>query len=350
VEMSKAIMKRPEMKTGNFFRLVAASNNEVNKSDAVVVIVAAILGSIGNDKASQRMLDRSSTVAEFYERMNLNDARVRDSFVIMLFAIAPEFVKMIESSLKTVIERVQVMTTAPHADRKLLDATGELAKDGSVSPEEHAKMLEDLADIKMEDESAAALGSIQTTPTDGITADDSISRIGKEAVHLDTSPVDTKGILRHIKRNRTIRAKDFYEEFPDARRPIQAKANTGRAGIGFPMAESAVSEPVTESNFSMVMNNLMGNSAAARSRPRVDSIHPFSRKPVGFVRSSYTSEFDTALEPDDNRVINMRTSAEVTREDIEAKRLEKGAVFSPKSPVATAEDLDEEMMDLLSNF
>jgi hypothetical protein len=350
VELSRAILKRPELQTGSFFKLVAAANNEVNKSDAVIVIVAAVLGAVGNEKASKRMLDKSSTVAEFYERLNLTDNRVRDSVVIMLFALAPEFVKMIESSLKTVIERVQVMTTAPHADRKLLDATGELAKDGSVSPEEHSRMLEDLAAVDINKERVVAESSIQTTPVDGITADDSISRVGKEAVYLDTSPVDTRGILRYIKRNKTIATKDFYDEFPSARRPVAAAANSGRKGLGFPMAESAVSEPVSESNFSVVMNTLMRNPAVKKSRTAVDSIHPFRRNPVGFVKSTYTDGYDTALERQLDAECDMMTNAEVTREDIEEKKMEQGNTFAVGSPVISAAELDEEMKDLLSNF
>lgn len=352
VELSRSIMKRPEVNTGSFFAAIAASNSEVNRSDAVIVITSAILECIGNKKAANSMLNKSRTVSEFYDKMNLNDERVRTSFVIMLFTIAPEFVKMLETSLKLSLERVQKMTEAPHAENKLLQATGELLKDGSVSPEEHATLLNDMADLRIKTDPALVADSIQNTPTDGIAVDDSISNVGKRTLVKDNSPLTTLGIMRYVKQNPKTAYDNFYTEFPNARRPISIKTSSGKTGLGYNMAASAVTGTVTESNFSVAMNEILNpytNSRRHRLSNTDKSVFP---KAQSFVTAETSVEpikatrSDSVIDPFQYQLADVQ----VTMEDISAMKQEAKPEQRDNSRVITNTVLssdEQELLDLL---
>jgi len=354
VEMSKQIMMNPDVHTGDLFKLIAASNFETNKSDAIIVISAAILESIGNKKAADKMLRKSGTVTNFYDRMNLNNDQVRTSFCIMLFAIAPEFVKMVESSLKLALERVQSLTTADHADHKILEATGELMRGGSITANEHCKMLDDMAELKLNTQALESPGSIQYTPEDGISVDDSISRVGGAAgsVIKNNSPLTSRGIMRFIKKNKDEAFKNFYSEFPAATRPLLPEKAARNSGIGFRSSESTIQDDITESNFGDVMDSLLENKM--RKSRKDSSVSPSDqfKNPVSFVKSSDNTLADEVMNQSrrSNLVDVMRY--QVTSDDIDEmkttydyKNRERSAVITNTS--STNENEDDVLLSLL---
>jgi hypothetical protein len=270
VEVSRAIMTRPEVNTGSLFKLIAASRHNANKSDAVLVITAAILESIGNSKASRDILNRSKTVSIFYKQMRLDDPSLRTSFTIMLFALAPEFVKMIETSVKLSIERVQAITEAPYAETKFFKAASALVESGSVSPTEYGTLIKDVT--KLEIRSSADRNSIQLTPTDMVSADDSVSQVGSRERGRLESNVTTSGLMDFIKEKRANPDAEFYDKFKEARRPIQAPFRARREGLGFKMADTEVSEAPTKTDLSIAMDNLLRDKTdAIRHRRKISS-------------------------------------------------------------------------------
>jgi len=354
VEMSKQIMMNPDVHTGNLFKLIAASNFETNKSDAIIVISAAILESIGNKKAADKMLRKSGTVTDFYDRMNLNNDQVRTSFCIMLFAIAPEFVKMVESSLKLALERVQSLTTADHADHKILEATGELMRGGSITASEHCKMLDDMAELKLNTQALDSPGSIQYTPEDSISVDDSISRVGGTAGSIikNNSPLTSRGIMRFVKKNKEEAFKNFYNEYPSATRPLLPEKAARNSGIGFRSSESTIQDDITESNFGDVMDSLLENKM--RKSRKDSSVSPSDqfKSPVSFVKSSDNTLADEMMAQNrrGNPVDVMRY--QVTSDDIDEmkttndyKNRERSAVITNTS--STNENEDDVLLSLL---
>lgn len=354
VELSRSIIKRPEVDTGKLFTAISASNHEINKSDTVIVLTAAILESIGNKKAAQSMLNKSRTVTEFFRAMNLDQPKIRDSFVIMLFAIAPEFVKMIESSVKTSLERIQEVTSAPHADQKLLEATGELAREGTITVREHSNLLEDLADLKINTNLDFRIGdrptSIQKTPSDGIDADDSISTAGKKAIVKDRSPMNTLGMMRYLKSRKSPISDKIYEEFPTAQRPIQITGSNTRSGLGSRTAESAILDNVSESNFTTAMNGML-NPVLPNRRPTVNKeVGKLYKRPVSFEYSGTLAEEIATTREELDESIAMKPENMVTREDITEHNRKSTIGKEGRSPVITAEESEEDasyLLDLL---
>jgi len=348
VEMARAIMKRPDIQTGSFFKLVSASRHAVNKSDAVIVIATAILHSIGNHRAAERILSRSVTVARFYETMRLDDDRVRDSFCVMLFAIAPEFVKMVESALSNALDKVKEMTDAPHAGRKLLDASGELMREGSISTSEHKKMMNDFSTLRINPDGEESSGSIQATPTELVGFSDSVSRIGDKVAVKDSSPVTTFGLMRYVKDTPTVASDTFYAKFPDAARPVEAPGQLDKKGLGFQPASSAFSDNMSETEFSTAMNDLMAPKTKKNRHLRVDSIEPFKREAIRFVSptSAHSEEavMSSAVDPMQFQIPEFV----VSREDIAEKKKESGGFFETGSKAGTTlTKEDESLLDLL---
>jgi urease gamma subunit len=255
VELSRSILTRPEVNTGSLFKLIFASGNKTNKSDAVLVIAAAILESIGNSKAAVDILNRSKTVSAFYRSMRLDDEKLRTSFVIMLFAIAPEFVKMIEACVKISLERVQNVTEAPHAESKFFQAASSLAKTGTVSPSEYNSLLRDVT--KLEIGSSSNRNSIQLTPTDMIDADDSASQFGSKRKTRIGSAVTTSNLMRYIRDNKAREKPEFYDEFPTASKPIAPSVRQPRLGLGYKVAASEVTTTQTESDLTNALDQLL---------------------------------------------------------------------------------------------
>lgn len=343
VEMSRQIMRKPEVDTGKLFSAIAASRNSVNKSDAVIVITAAVLETIGNKHAAESMLSKSRTVMSFYKSMRLDDATMRNSFVIMLFALSPEFVKMIESAVKLSIERVQDITEAPHATEKMVMAAGELMKDGSITVNEHSKIISDMHSLTIDTNVGTVMDPITSPGMDGISANDSASMVGKGRVVKDDSPLNTLGIMRYIKNTPSAARSNFSHEFPMVRQPVSLQSNRARQGIGFKNLESEVSKAESETEFSMVMNSLMPTRkvtvSGATRRPKLDRSNSSRGKwgTTDFIASTdsgNSNDFTSALDS---------TDWNVTMDDINAKLKEsRPKVVAPSLPITTIESVEDE--------
>jgi len=288
VEVSRQILRRPNINLGTLIKTIGASNHEVNKSDATIVISAAILEHLGNKKAAEEVLSKSGTVKTFYKNMRLDDDNLRSSFVILLFALAPEFVEMVQTSVKTSIERIQSVTSAPHASTKLIEAMSELEREGSITPTESLSMKRDTLKLEIPSPYDSRFDSIQNTPRDMIDTSDSVSQSGKSKIVNDKSPLNTFGLMRHVKKRQAGVASDFYSDFPNAAKPIEPKINPSRSGLGFKVAESAVTIPESESGFSNVMNNLLPKFPAhgltirrkSLNKTEIDHVNRFFRRPT----------------------------------------------------------------------
>jgi hypothetical protein len=350
VEISRAIMTRPEINTGSLFSLIAASNSLVNKSDAVLVITAAILKSIGNNKGSDKILNRSQTVTNYYKDMRLTDDNLRNSFVIMLFALAPEFVKMIESSTSIALNRVKEMTVAPHSNTRMLVAANELMRGENITNEEHVSIMNDFAEATMgiREIDYTEASSIVATPTDGITFDDSASRLAKSKLPEDPDEINSVNLLRFTKRHSLDRHKEFYKRYPKAKRPIELSSHVDKNGLGYSNAESVVIDTVSESGFTSAINSLFNRSPVSK-RPIIskEDTSPLRKMPVRFRKQSETDD-ELEIKARQSSDINKYKDVVVTREDVENKLNTSGNIDLNASEVITAQDDIDEMRELLS--
>jgi len=352
VELSRAIMTRPDINTGSLFGTIGASRNEVNKSDSVLVITAAILETIGNAKAAKDILNKSRTVTEFYLAMNLNNEKLRTSFVIMLFALAPEFVKMTESALRSSLEQVQSMTSAPHAETKLFNASAELMREGIITDVEQIKMMRDFTKISIDPSLTIDSSSIQNTPKEMIGSDDSVSNVGNPYIAKSDSPLSTMGIMRYMKRNPTNMADNFYDVFPNAKRPVPPTSYRGRAGIGVSQNKSVVSDDISESNFTEIMNQML-NPATKTKRHSLSSKDKEVFNTISQTNGKLRNRSMSFVTADENRVESPTIVPEdnvVTMDDIRASDNVKSMRQDAASRVITNPEVntdDSYLLDLL---
>jgi len=348
IELSKSILMRPEVNTGQLFSAIAASDNDVNKSDAVIVITAAIMEAIGSSYSAKSLLNKSRTVSAFYERMNLTNESVRNSFVIMLFAIAPEFVKMIESAVKISIERVQEMTNAPHANEKMITAAGEILKDGCLTTDEHYDLMDTFSSMRLKTDVASSPSSVMSTPDDMIGTMDSISQVGKPNIVKDTSPMTTRSLMRYIKgkSNNPRNANDFYKEFPSARRPVESSVRNTRTGVGFPSAESAFTEAIAEDSVAEAVNTLFNTVESPRRHKLSAEEKRMFTKPVTFVGPKKTKNESEIRRDSVTASVYQDAEMAITREDIE--KMKTSNTYFPgggsKPNTNPSEDEDEEYL------
>jgi hypothetical protein len=348
VEVSRAVMTRPEVNTGSLFKLIAASRHNTNKSDAVLVIAAAILQSIGNDKAATDILNRSKTVSAFYKQMRLDDLMLRTSFTIMLFALAPEFVKMIETSVKISIERVQAVTEAPYAETKVFKAASMLVDSGSVSPTEYNTIINNMT--KLEISSSTARNSVQLTPTEMISADDSISQVGSRDKGRFESKVTTSGLMEFIREKRKTPDADFYSKFANAKRPIAVAMRPARVGLGYKAPETEVSSAQTGTDLTNALDSLLGDKIS-QVKPRhkilAGETSSFRRPNMSSTQVSSETEIPFTGRRKDFVAINPLDYL-VTSEDIKDKgsfienEAEGMSFVTPDSKMT-----DQELLDLL---
>jgi hypothetical protein len=352
VEMSKQILTRPEVNLGSMLNVIAASKRDVNKSDAVIVITAAILETIGNKRAAEVILGKSRTVSKFYSSMRLSEPTLRDSFVIMLFALAPEFVKSVESAVRTSLKRVEDSTDAPNSEARLAMTQGELLRDGSISLIEHNANMREIFRATPEASSASRPNSFTLTPEDMVAADDSASNLGRAVELGSDGKVSTLGLLRYIKTSKAHERRDFSRANPLIPAPVELANNTGRTGLGFRQVPSAVTGARTDDTFCDAINELLPSRLTLRParklRPTIDTRAATSTR-WGIVTDSgakktFAEEMGLPPEP------NADPGLEVTREDIEEKMAESRPNVALASHVET--DLTvpltaEELMDLL---
>jgi hypothetical protein len=280
--------------------------------------------------------------------MNLTNEAVRKSFVIMLFALAPEFVKMIESSVRISLERVQSMTEAPHANERMVDVAGELFKDGLVSSSEHVDLMETFSNLRVNTTDLPSPSSIQETPEDVVGINDSISQAGDRRIVVDNSPMNQRTLMRYIKNNKSSPSDNFYDRFPGAKKPVMHSRTSNRNGIGYTTANSAFTEAVTEDNIGVAMNAIMEGYTTSRRHKLTDSDREVFKKPVRF------TEADSSLVPERARKDSMgmqsedNVNMEITMDDINEMKIKNGnKVFGGSRPVTVESSSEIDLLSLL---
>jgi hypothetical protein len=272
IEISRAIMLNPEMNLGVFLRTASNSRRDINISDAVILISAAVLEHIGNKKMSDRLLTKSRTVTSYYDKMNLNLKEIREMFVTLLFALSPEFVKMVEASVKIAIERSATMGKDPISNEQVGNAIMSINESKLISNEEAADSL--AFNSKVANTSAVSIRNKAFWGSSilSVTASDSASVV--DTTRRRRHRITDKDLLAYASRTKSGKEPNFSEVFPSAEAPVRVKANVHKSGLGYTRESNTSSLLINE------MNSLLGcksvksydlNTGTARRRqPKVD--------------------------------------------------------------------------------
>jgi len=199
---------------------------------------------------SKKLLSESATVTKYYDKMSLTDATIREVFVTMMLAVSPELIKAIESALKIALERASDKTEAPLDEQRFARTLSILSGSGDFSRSEVLSVIE--SKTGSEYTSGNNRNSIQTTPTEMITPDDSASNIGGRSP--TTIRASDRDLISYAKRRSSGNERDFNRIFTNAQEPIQVLGNKGRSGLGFKQKFNSISELTAQ------MNKVLGSA------------------------------------------------------------------------------------------
>jgi len=286
IEISRSMMREPNVSTGRLFETASNSRRDIHKSDAVIVISAAILAHLGNSTMATETLKKSNTCKGYYTKMGLEDNLIREMFVTMLFALNPNFVTMVERSLIISLTRATKIGTDEYSGRQMVSVVKTLHDEGTIVDDDLITMLTPKTPTLVP-KMAARYHPVFDTP---IHPNDSVSLIN--APVAARRRISEKDINTYIKRRKEGQELEFESVFPSASAPIRLKANRGKAGLGYVARQNQVSE------FDKLANNVLGSldvrsvnlntGAESRRKPRVED----------FLESEETSESVMYQPPD----------------------------------------------------
>jgi hypothetical protein len=274
VEISRAIMLSPDLNLGTFLKSASSARTTIVMSDAVVLVSAAILAHIGNNRGAVKLLSKSATVTSYYRDMDLDNVKVREMFVTVLFALAPEFVALIEKSITVCISRSESEGKVIHTDARVNNALITLEQTKAIDESEMGSVISnnyktwpssanearkhllerrgtridfDLVEPirKFERES-----SIQKTPTNMIAPSDSVSNIGSPP--KTRYKLSEKDLMEHVKLRQSGVEMEFGKIFKDVQQPITVNRRGNRQGLGFTEDSNEIRDPWAQ------VNNILG--------------------------------------------------------------------------------------------
>lgn len=261
VEVSRAIILNPKVDTGIIFKTSSNSRSDLRMSDTTIVCSAAILEHIGNNKMSKAILEKSKTCSTFFSKLGLENKEVREMFVTILFAVNPEFIKLIEAAVRISLDRAAELTNVDNTINRVSNALVTLNNDNTIEADEvrtsmaiGTKTITDLTP-------KYRLRSSSNSDTETITKDDSVSNINYNMLKRTNRPIraDSSDLINFAKRKNSGTEPDFYDVFKTAKKPVSASGKYDRTGVGH-KAESittAIRTRPTESESVRNINNLL---------------------------------------------------------------------------------------------
>lgn len=220
VALSKSVLQDPSVNLGTLIGTAADSRRDINISDTTILVSTAILEHLGGKESARRMLKKSVTCSKIYERMGLEREELRSMLVTMIFALNPEFVKMLEISLEIAIKEATKLTQVPFTSGRIETAAEALS------------VMSDRGDIAVGRKPYKRRDSIQTTPTELIRPSDSISNVGAAPKGSLRKSINESDLMRFIRRRSRGEEPEFGEVFFTAKEPVQATKYPPRSGLG----------------------------------------------------------------------------------------------------------------------
>jgi hypothetical protein len=244
IEIAGATLRNPDMITGLFFETASDSRRDLHKSDAVIIISAAVLDHIGNTKMAREMLGKSKTCAGYYKQLGLEVALVRRMFVTLLFALNPAVVTILERCMIVAFKRSTELGPDVYSNNQIADCITTLHREGSIANDEISTIVDDSL--------ASRLGtrgrrlSIATTPPGMIGPSDSVSNIIEIPPHR--RGISAADMQEYILRRKRGKEPEFSEVFKHSKPPVSVNIKNNRNGLGYVKSEKPVMVPADEIN------------------------------------------------------------------------------------------------------
>jgi len=343
-EISRLMMLNPDMKTGTFLNAMSNSQMDINKSDATIIISAAILGHIGNEKMRDRLLSKSKTCARMYSEMGLEKPKLCEMFVIMHFAMNPTFCTLLSHAISVSLTRAQTFISEEVDKKKMANTANSMVRDGSWSNEEALSIF-----IPKSLEAAPSLAgdlSFSKTPTSLIHPNDSISSVGDIPDYRKR--INTKDLMSYVVRKKKGNEPAFSEVFRSESipRPPLSNQNVNRRGVGYIPNEAERAGDTIQSK----INNILGaqttvsynlNTGRGRTRrPRVEDYIDSESVATTTLRSP-PSAVNNPWDNHSFKVPNPPSPTEINLPD--------SVVYEPEIPIMREVDSYEELKARLNN-
>jgi len=345
IEISRAIMIKPELDLGIFLKSAMNSRRDLSISDATILISTAILDHIGNKRMASELLRTSSTLTKYYDKMGLNDSVIRELMVTMLFALSPEFVKMIETSITLAVDRSASKGTTTHSESRIANALVNLTEQGTLSGAEliKASVIDD--NYEMGPRTLARESSIQKTPTELIAPSDSASVAND--VRKPRAVVNEKDIIELIGRRRSGVEPRFDLTFPRSKKAIEIQANKGKRGLGYSPVKT------TSNIFAAEMDNILGSGRFKSYNIKTGDVQ--ERRPTveDYLESEGLSSSVLFSPPDSSNVnYSYVNPNSVRRPEPTESYLPRSVYNSPEEARPTLREVDslEDLRDRISNM
>lgn len=253
LEIGKAILICPELNTASLFDTVKLSRRDLNKSDTVIVVTAAVLADVGNMKMNKKLLSKSDTCHRYYIAMGLDKPDVRRMFITMIFALHPSFVAMIQKTLIIAINRSAEVEPDVYTDRQVINSIGQLRALSLVEDDETVSAID--VEVNRAANSIVGTNVSMNSKTEDVTPWDSVSNVGGKSSNRK-SFLQTD-ILEFIKRKKHGVEPEAEQVFPSFKRPVEARPKLDKTGIGY--TRKLDHGPIAYSNPTNRINAILGN-------------------------------------------------------------------------------------------
>lgn len=308
LEVTRQMLLNTDVNTQKFFKSARDSNLDINMSDTTLLVSAAILDHIGNQKAADRCLAQSRTISSMYAKMGLNNEEIRSMFVTAMFCLNPFLVKMIESALRVSVNRLAKETDAIDSKDKLIRAIRRLSDEGTISAEESKSIL--IENKKLVTPNTPRELSFSKTPTELIGPDDSASKVeygdssGEETARITTE----RDLHRYLRRTRPRDRANFSKDYPKERKPTIVQAKNDKHGVDYSV------ENDMRQNLTSLMSEILAERKAGSNVP----ITPSTRKASSSDESAILRQRfrDSRRLPDEPDVPDMLSELTMRKEPI----------------------------------
>jgi hypothetical protein len=262
IEISRAIMIRPDVDLGVFTRTAANSRRDLTCSDATILITCAILEHIGNNKMANKILSRSATITKYYDKLGLNSKEMRELWVTVLFSLNPNFVKLIETSITIALDQSSKLNRNDSDDTQVITALVNARNEGLALDSEILLGANSLSRSGRDGPSRRRRSSIQTTPTEMISPSDSAS-----VYSTDTRSRVTEGdLMRFVNRRKSGVEPSFKDVFRSSKPPMTPSYDGQRSAIGSSRVASLSNDLLAG------MNRILGSRTVASANQDSGSI------------------------------------------------------------------------------
>lgn len=258
-KLAELLLEHPAMNLDKYLKSAAHSRSEVCKADVTILVCASIMTFMGNLKSRDSLLQCSRTCSKLYYEMSLDKESMSRMFTTMIFTLNPNLVSLTDKMIKVVIDRNANKEILASPDEQLQKCISSLVRNGNLKIKDFEGASSSV--ISSFHREASTSGSIQTTPTELIHPDDSITSVG--TIPRYREKIKERDLHDYISRSKKRQSANFYEEFPTVERPVTLRRKLSNSGIGF--KKSPIQILPTADEFNALLENV--NSMSMKDKP-----------------------------------------------------------------------------------